>query len=179
MSVDIHEVLCLLKQLMFFYFFPFFRTPHPCYRKCLLRHDALQRGLPVEKERWEHTSGPTAHQHRDQRHISSHQGQRKETSQDFILTLVALQLCPLCFCFFRPSVPAVMNSGQRLKENCCGLFRTKRNTCLYATIRPNMKRPSWSDTSDLLAVVLKSPQELQKNSFIFLLFFPSPHGLII
>lgn len=67
-------------------FFPGRRAAHSCHRKRFLRHDISQRGLPVEEERRERPAGPAANQHGDERHVSSNQGQRKETGPDFILT---------------------------------------------------------------------------------------------
>lgn len=72
-------------SLLFFLFLnP--RTGDPRHRKRLLRHDVVQRWLPAEAERRQHSCGPAAHQHGNQRHLSSDQGQGEEVGSDSVLT---------------------------------------------------------------------------------------------
>lgn len=75
-------------------FFSPLRINHPRHRKCLLRHDNIERGLPVEKEGGGHSPELTAHQHRDQRHVSANQGQGEAARQDSVLTEVERILEP-------------------------------------------------------------------------------------
>lgn len=67
-------------------FFSWCRTGHPSHRKRLLCHDIIKCWLPAEKERREHSSWLTAHQHRDERHFPPNQGQGEETGQKSVLT---------------------------------------------------------------------------------------------
>lgn len=69
-----------------FFLFLKSRAGDPRHRKRLLRHDIVQRWLLAEAERREHSSGPTAHQHGHQRHLSSDQGQGEEVGSDSVLT---------------------------------------------------------------------------------------------
>lgn len=125
-----------------------YRAGDPCHRKRLLRHDIIQRWLPVEKERWKHSSGLTANQHRDERHLPSNKSQREETGPDSILTP------QLNFVHSRVVFPRRpdMSAGRALTSSNRGLL-CARQVSAYAfplcSCKASTKRPSLYRSSSL------------------------------